>query len=409
MPFNIQHIRQHFPILKEGTYLDSAATAQKPQIVIDAMKGFYETVNANVHRGMHVLSEKATVAYEDARVTVQKFINASSPEEIIFTSGTTESINLVAKTWGKENISEDDAVVLTLLEHHSNITPWMQLKDDNDCAIEWVELNAEENIDLTQLDAHLKKGNVKLVAVTGQGNVTGVRPPLKEIIAQAHKAGALVLIDAAQLITHHPTDVQDLDCDFLAFSGHKIYGPTGVGILYGKRKLLEKMPPFLTGGGMIAEVKHDHFTCAGLPTKFEAGTPPIAQAVGLRTAIDWLSQFNWSDIEAHEGKLITQAIEELQNIEGLTILGTKNQKLETKKQRASGCISFTVTGIHPHDLTDIIGQKGVYLRAGHHCAQPLHEHFGVPASTRLSVGIYNSKEDIKKVAPAIEEAMNVFK
>ena len=402
MSLNTLQIRQQFPILQQGTYLDSAATAQKPQLVIDAMKGFYETANANVHRGMHVLSEKATLAYEDARVTVQKFINASSPEEIIFTSGTTESINLVAKTWGKENISEDDAVVLTLLEHHSNITPWMQLKDDNDCAIEWVELNAEENIDLTQLDAHLKKGNVKLVAVTGQGNVTGVRPPLKEIIAQAHKAGALVLIDAAQLITHHPTDVQDLDCDFLAFSGHKIYGPTGVGILYGKRKLLEKMPPFLTGGGMIAEVKHDHFTCAGLPTKFEAGTPPIAQAVGLRTAIDWLSKFKWTDIEAHEQSLIEKTFRELKKISGLTILGPNNPN------KIFGCISFTIDGIHPHDLTDIIGQKGVYLRAGHHCAQPLHDHYGVPASTRLSIGIYNTEDDIEKVRPAIEETKNVF-
>jgi len=278
----------------------------------------------------------------------------------------------------------------------------MQLKDEKDCSIEWIELDSEVNVDLHQLNEHLAKGNIKLVAVTGQSNVTGVRPPLKEIIAQAHEAGALVLVDAAQLSAHHPIDVQKLDCDFLAFSGHKLYGPTGIGILYGKRKILDSMPPFLTGGGMIAEVKHDHFTCAGLPTKFEAGTPPIAQAVGLRAAIDWLSQFNWSDIETHEQLLIEKAFEELQKIDGLTILGPSDPK------NISGCISFTVEGIHPHDLTDIIGQKGVYLRAGHHCAQPLHEHFGVPASTRLSVGIYNTEEDIEKVAPAIIEAQKIF-
>ncbi|MBU0766726.1 SufS family cysteine desulfurase [Patescibacteria group bacterium] len=400
--FDLKQIRREFPILKEGTYLDSAATAQKPKIVIDALKNFYETENANVHRGMHTLSEKATAAFEGARTSVQKFINAKSSEEIVFTSGTTESINLVAKTWGKENVGEDDAIVLTLLEHHSNITPWIQLKDENDCAIEWVELDKDENINLTQLSEHLIKGNVKLVAVTGQSNVTGVRTPLKGIIKKAHEAGALVLVDAAQLIAHHPIDVQDLDCDFLALSGHKLYGPTGVGVLYGKRELLESMPPFLTGGGMIAEVKRDHFTCAGLPTKFEAGTPPIAQAVGLRIAIDWLSQFNWSDIEAHEQSLIEKAFQELNKIEGLTILGPSDPK------NISGCISFSVDGIHPHDLTDIVGQKGVFMRAGHHCAQPLHEHYGIPASTRLSVGIYNNEDDIAKVAPAIEEAKKIF-
>ncbi|MCF7844313.1 MAG: SufS family cysteine desulfurase [Kiritimatiellales bacterium] len=402
MSFNHSDIRLQFPILKKGTYLDSAATAQKPQVVIDSMKHFYETENANVHRGMHMLSEKATTAFEEARTSVQKFINAKSAEEIIFTSGSTEGINLVAKTWGKENLGEEDSVLITLLEHHSNITPWIQLKDENDCAVEWVELDQNENIDITQLDKHLANGNVKLVAITGQSNVTGVRTPLKEIINKTHEAGALALVDAAQLSAHHPIDVQDLECDFLVLSGHKLYGPTGIGVLYGKRELLESMPPFLTGGGMIKEVKRDHFTCAAIPTKFEAGTPPIAQAVGLRTAIDWLLQFNWEDIEAHERSLIEKSFSELRKIEGLTILGPSDPK------NISGCLSFVIDGIHPHDLTDIIGQKGVFMRAGHHCAQPLHEHYGIPASTRLSIGIYNNGEDIEKITPAIQEAIKIF-
>lgn len=349
-----------------------------------------------------MLSEKATTAFEEARTSVQKFINAKSAEEIIFTSGSTEGINLVAKTWGKENLGEEDSVLITLLEHHSNITPWIQLKDENDCAVEWVELDQNENIDITQLDKHLANGNVKLVAITGQSNVTGVRTPLKEIINKTHEAGALALVDAAQLSAHHPIDVQDLECDFLVLSGHKLYGPTGIGVLYGKRELLESMPPFLTGGGMIKEVKRDHFTCAAIPTKFEAGTPPIAQAVGLRTAIDWLLQFNWEDIEAHERSLIEKSFSELRKIEGLTILGPSDPK------NISGCLSFVIDGIHPHDLTDIIGQKGVFMRAGHHCAQPLHEHYGIPASTRLSIGIYNNGEDIEKITPAIQEAIKIF-
>jgi len=412
MLLSTQKIREQFPFLKEGViYLDSAATAQKPQCILDAMQKFYETENANVHRGVNELTEKATNAYENARKVVQKFINANYPEEIIFTKSCTESINLVAKTWGKKNLNEEDRVALTLLEHHSNIVPWLQLTEETGTEIDWIDIDDNGELQLKQLEEVLSKGNVKLLGITGQSNVLGIRPPLEEVIPMAHKAGALVLMDVAQLIAHHTVDVQKLDCDFLAFSGHKLYGPTGIGILYGKREILESIPPFLGGGGMIKEVAESYFTSADIPQKFEAGTPPIAQAVGLKAAIEWLSQFEWEDIEEHENKLIEKAIQELSSINGLTILPSTNQRTsELVNQRTiSGCISFVIKDIHPHDLTDILGEKKIFMRAGHHCAMPLHKRLGVDASTRLSISIYNTEEEIAKVKHAIEEAMGIFK
>lgn len=408
MALDVSSIRRQFPILTQTVdehpliYLDSAATAQKPQAVLDRMTKFYEEENANVHRGMHVLAERATVAYEHSRETVQNFINAKHPEEIIFTKSCTEAINLAAVSLLRGGIfNEGDCVVLSVLEHHSNIVPWLQLKERKGIEIKWIDIDDHGQLQLTQLDAFLREGNVKLVSVTAQSNVIGVCPPLIEIIAAVHKHGALVLVDAAQSIAHHPTDVQALDCDFLAFSGHKLYGPSGIGVLYGKRDLLQSMPPFLGGGMMINEVHQDRFTPAELPQKFEAGTPPVAEAVGLAAAIEWLKQFSWKDIKAHELHLLKVAYDELRSIPNLKLIGIHNSQLPTH----GGCLSFVIDGIHPHDLTEILGRKGICLRAGHHCTQPLHRRLGVTASTRLSVGIYNTEEEIKAALQAILSAI----
>ncbi len=404
-------IRDQFPLLAKQIdgnpliYLDSAATSQKPQAVLDRMDRFYKEENANAHRGMHVLAERATVAYEDARKTVQKFVNAKHADEIVFTKNCTEAINLVAKSWGRTNMQQGDVIVLSILEHHSNIIPWLQLKEERGMELKWIDSDDEGRLNMNQLAGFLSEGNVKMVAITAQSNVLGVRPPLEKIISSAHEHGALVLIDAAQSVAHHPTDVQALDCDFLAFSGHKLYGPTGIGVLYGKRKLLESMPPFLGGGGMIQEVTMDGFTAADVPQRFEAGTQPIAEAVGLAAAIDWLGQYSWTDIEAHEQKLLRAAIDSLRTIPKLRILPSLSPNSEVRSP-PSGCISFVIDGVHPHDLTEILGRRGICLRAGHHCTQPLHKKLGVAASTRLSVGIYNTVEEITALPPKIAESVD---
>ena len=408
MTLKPSQIRSQFPFLdsREGgrpiVYLDNAATTQKPQAVLDALHNFYVHDNANVHRGMHGRAERATIAYENARKAVQKFLNAAYPEEIVFTKNCTEAINLVAACWGRKFLKKGDIIVLSMLEHHSNTIPWFQLREEQGITIKWIDIDDEGNLKLEMLDDFLKKKKVKLVAITGQSNVLGTRPPLKKIIKKSHDAGALVLVDAAQLIAHHPIDVRDLDCDFLAFSGHKIYGPTGIGVLYGKSEYLEAMSPWLGGGMMIQEVTLDRFMPADIPQKFEGGTPPIAQTVGLGAAIDWLSQFAWKDIEEHESALIQKAVEVLSTIDGLTILGT------TELPTSSGPLSFTLKNIHPHDLTDILGQRDICLRAGHHCAQPLHKRLGITASTRLSVGIYNTMAEIELLPKAIEEIKKIF-
>ena len=439
MKLDIQDVRSHFSAFageNAPVYFDSAATAQTPDDVIDAMDEYYRTYCANVHRGMHALTEQATLRYEDARKTVGKWIGAKFTREIVFTKNCTEAINLVARTWGDANLDEGDVIAVSLLEHHSNIVPWQQLAERKGAKIEWIEIDNDGQLKMDSLDeilsggkvkhhnpkkdgsskAHQKnnaepgvaaaeqsgaeRSRVKLVAVTGQSNVLGTRPDIKAITQKAHDAGALVLIDAAQLIGHHTVDVQDVDCDFLAFSGHKLYGPTGVGVLYAKRDLLEEMPPFLGGGMMIHEVKKDGFSPAESPQKFEAGTPPIAQAIGLAAAIDWLGQFSWEDIEKHEEDLLKAARKMLESIDDLTLFGPKD---------ASGCISFVTDGAHPHDLTDILGQKHIALRAGHHCTQPLHEKLGVPATTRLSVGIYNTVEEIHTVKEGMQKALELLR
>ncbi|MDA0375916.1 MAG: SufS family cysteine desulfurase [bacterium] len=391
---SINEIRRQFPILgsNEVIYLDSAASAQKPQAVLDAVHRFYTEDNANVHRGMHALAEKATVDYENARRAVATFIGAAK-HEIVFTSGCTGSINLVAKTWGKANLKKGDTIALSVLEHHSNIVPWQQLAEEIGIILKWIDIDEDGTLLLDDF------ANVKLVCITGCSNVLGTTPDLKLIVEKAHAAGAKVLVDAAQLVVHERIDVANLDCDFLAFSGHKLYGPTGVGVLYGKRELLENMPAFMGGGMMIGHVTKEGFTTAEIPSKFEAGTPPIAQAIGLHAAIDWLSKYSWEDIQKHEQQLINTAIESLKSIKGLRILGLPQ----------TGCVSFVIDGVHPHDLTEIVGRNGVSLRAGHHCAEPLHERLGVNASTRMSFGIYNTKEDIQKAVQEIKAAMQILK
>lgn len=397
MSLDSQDLRRQFPFLHQDPtpiYLDSAASAQKPQAVIDAIEHAYIS-SANVHRGLHAFAEISTTNYEAARDTVRSFTNAAHSDEIIFTRNSTEGINLVARSFGS-SLKKGDRIILSLLEHHSNIVPWLQLKEERGIEIEWIDIDGEGHLRMDEYAEAISSGNVKLVSISGQSNVLGIRTPLKEIISMAHKAGARVLVDGAQLIAHTLVDVQDLDCDFFVFSGHKLYGPTGIGVLYGKRELLRSMPPFLGGGMMIREVTTEMFTPADPPQKFEAGTPPVSEAIGLRAAIEWLQTMPIQDREAHEHQLITHAHRELQKIEGLHILGPQNPA------ERSGVISFTIDGTHAHDLTDILGQKGFALRAGHHCTQPLHDHLGIVASTRLSVALYNTTEEIDALIPEIK-------
>lgn len=385
-------------------YLDSAATTQKPAAVLDAMRDFYEHSNANAHRGLHAFADVATEKYEDARATVQQFLSARYSDEIIFTRNATEAINLVAKSWGKANLKKGDVVVLSIAEHHSNIVPWLQLKEEVGIELTWIDIDDEGFLKMDTYDAALAKGNVKLVAITAQSNVLGTRNDIGMIGKKAHDAGANVLVDAAQLVAHvDACDVVAMQCDFLVFSGHKIYGPTGIGVLYARRELLKDMPAFLGGGMMIREVTKDGYTTADAPMKFEAGTMPVADAVGLAAAIDWFRSIHGSDRVRHEQELMTRALEQVQAIDGLSILGTEDA---TKRH---GCIALIIDAIHPHDLTDILGQEGCALRAGNHCAQPLHDRLGINASARLSFGLYNTIDEIDTLIPEIEKAVRILK
>lgn len=406
MALDLTEIRSHFAALQEKVppvYLDSAATAQTPDVVISATDEYYRTYCANVHRGMHGLTERATLAYEDARRTVAVFLGAKYPSEIVFTKNCTESVNLVARTWAEENLQKGDTVVLSVLEHHSNIVPWQQLAARKGVELEWIGIDNEGNLHIRELDAALETGTVKLVALTGLSNVLGTLPDSTTIAKKVHDVGALLLLDAAQLAAHHKIDVQEIDCDFLALSGHKLYGPTGIGVLYAKRDLLREMPPFLGGGMMINDVTTHGFSAAESPSKFEAGTPPIAQAIGLKAAIDWLSKYSWKDKEAHEQNLLEACTQMLSAQEGVTMFGPK------KATHRSGCISFTVKNVHPHDLTDLLGQEGIALRAGHHCTQPLHKHLGVPATSRVSFGMYNSVQEIDELEKGMKKALDILK
>lgn len=400
--------RTDFPILareingKPLAFLDSAASSQKPIAVLDAMDHFMRTSYANIHRGAYTLSEEATRAYERARKNVAKFINARSAREVIYTRNTTESINLVARTWADANLRPGDAIVLTEMEHHSNIVPWQLAAQRTGARIYYTPLTDEGELDLAAYGALLEQHRPRLVAVTQMSNVLGTMPPLGEIIAKAHAIGALVLVDGAQGAPHLPVDVRALDCDFYAFSAHKMLGPSGIGILWGRAELLEEMPPFMGGGDMIREVTLTGSTWNDLPWKFEAGTPAITEAVGLGAAIDYLRQLGMERVHEHERALTSYALERLRAIPGLMIYGPP------AAERRGGVVSFTLGDIHAHDLATLLDREGVAVRAGHHCAQPLMERYQVAATARASFYVYTTSGEIDALADALERARAVF-
>jgi cysteine desulfurase/selenocysteine lyase len=403
--YDIAAIRNDFPILQERingqplAYLDNAATAQKPQAVIEAITNYYCKINANVHRGIHTLSEQASRAYADARCAVQNFINAKHANEIVFVRGTTEAINLVAQTYGLHNINAGDEIIVSAMEHHSNLVPWQLLAKQKGATLKVIPVNAASELDM----AHYRKlfsAQTKLVAVTHMSNVLGTVNPIREIIQVAHENNAVVLIDGAQAISHLSVDVQVLDCDFYVFSAHKLYGPTGVGILYAKKQWLAKMPPYQTGGGMISHVSFEKTEYAGLPEKFEAGTPNIAGAIGLHAAIKYIQKLGLENIALHEHRLLATAQAALKKIKGLSIVGNAVSK--------AAVISFVLNGIHPHDIATILDSEGVAIRAGHHCAEPLMHQLGLTATARASFGLYNTDSEIESLLMGIAKAQRIF-
>ena len=404
---NVAAIREDFPILqqivngKSLVYLDSAATSQKPEVVIQAMDEHYRKFNANIHRGVYYLAEEATARYEGARKKIQKFINAKSNREIINTRNATESINLVAYSWGRANIHEGDEIVSTVLEHHANIVPWQLLAKEKNAKLKFI--GADENAVLRLEDIEtLITEKTKLVAVTMASNVAGTITPIKSIIDRAHAVGAVIVVDAAQAVPHMPVDVQALDCDFLAFSGHKMLGPF-VGILYGKRALLEKMEPFLGGGDMIREVHLDYSKWNDLPWKFEAGTPAIAEAIGLGVAVDYLTALGMENVRAHEREITTYALDKMSAVDGIRILGPTNP------DERGGVVAFSIPEAHPHDVAQIFDREGICVRGGHHCAMPLHEYYGIAATTRASFYVYSVPEEIDKLVETLKKVKQIFK
>lgn len=407
MSYDVDRIRADFPILSRDVrpgvklvYLDSTATSQKPRAVVEAMNEFYLRSNSNIHRGVHALAEEATALYEQARVKAAHFINAARPQEVVFTRNTTESINLVARTWARENLKDGDLVVLTEMEHHSNLVPWQILADERHLRLEFIPVTDEGLLDLDGYARLLNQGP-RLVAFTHMSNVLGTITPAAEIIRLAHAAGALTLIDGAQSVPHIGVDVQALGVDFLAFSAHKMCGPTGIGVLYGKFGLLDEMPPFLGGGDMIKEVKLRSFRPNSVPHKFEAGTPAIAEAVGFGTALDYLAEIGMDQISTHERQVVEYALERLEEVPGVRVLGPSADK-------KGGVASFTLDGVHPHDVAQILDRDGIAVRAGHHCAQPLHERFGVPASTRASFYLYSTEREVDALIEGLYKVKKVF-
>ncbi|MFM8367452.1 MAG: cysteine desulfurase [Chloroflexota bacterium] len=407
MTLNVDQVRKDFPILDRETangkrviYLDSTATSQKPVQVIEAMNDYYRRSNANIHRGVHTLAEEATTMYEGARERIAKFINASSAREVIYTRNTTESINLVAYSWARANLKAGDLVVLTEMEHHSNLVPWHMLQAERGIELDFIPVTEEGLLDLEAYKTLLNR-TPKLVSFTHMSNVLGTINPAAEIIKLAHTVGAVVLVDGAQSVPHLAVDVQALDADFYAFSAHKMCGPTGIGILYGKSALLEAMPPFLGGGDMIKEVKLRSFRPNTLPHKFEAGTPAIAEAVGFGAAVDYLTRVGMKDIAAHEHEITEYALDRLEEIPGVKLFGPSADK-------KGGVAAFTLEGVHPHDVAQILDQDGIAVRAGHHCAQPLHEKFGIPATSRASFYLYSTKEEVDMLVKGLYKVKEMF-
>lgn len=400
-------IRSYFPILNQEingnplVYLDSAATSQKPVQVIEALSKYYEFDNSNVHRGVHTLGNRATDAYEGAREKVRQFINAKSTEEVIFTRGTTTGLNMVASSYGRANVSEGDEIVITYMEHHSNLIPWQQLAKATGATLKYIDMQPDGTLAMEDIEKTITD-KTKIVSMTFASNVLGTHNPIKEVAAIAHKHGAVMVVDGAQGVPHFHTDVQDLDCDFLAFSGHKMCGPTGIGVLYGKKEHLEKMEPVEFGGEMINFVGLYDSTWADLPAKFEAGTPIIAGAIGLGAAIDFLNEIGIDSIIAHEQELSKYAFEALTTIDGLTIYGPQDP------MKRSGLVTFNIDDVHPHDLATALDSQGIAVRAGHHCAQPLMKWLNCVATARASFYVYNTKEEIDKLADGVRFTKEYF-
>lgn len=398
-------VKKDFPIFEQTihghklAYLDSGASAQKPRQVIDAMTHFYESDYANIHRGVHELSQRATALYDDGRRAVQKFLGAEHEDEIIFTRGATDAINLLACSWGRTFLKKGDEVVLTRLEHHANIVPWQMLRDEIGIVLRVVPFQENGEVLLEDVKAELSD-KTKLVSVAHVANAFGTILPVKEIAAAAHAVGALIMIDGCQAVPHLPVNVQDIDADFYVFSGHKIYGPTGIGALYGKRSILKDMPPYQGGGDMITSVTFEKTTFQEPPMRFEAGTPPIAEVIGMHAAIDYITGLGWDVAVAHEKELTVYAHEQLAAIDGISLVGTAPHKC--------GIVSFVMKGVHPHDIGTILDDEGVAIRAGHHCAQPAMEALGLMATVRASFGIYNTKEDIDALVHGLHKVREIF-
>ena len=400
-------LRDDFPILtreiRPGVpliYLDNAATSQKPISVIESMNQFYLQQNSNIHRGIHQLAEEATIEYEEARVRIAAFIGADSWQEIVFTRNTTEAINLLAYSWGRNKLDPGDRVLSTEMEHHANIVPWHMLAESHGVELDFIPVTQDGKLDLEAYKLLLKK-EPKLVTFAHMSNVLGTINPVAEMTALAHEAGALVIIDAAQSIPHLSVDVTAIDVDFMAFSGHKMLGPTGIGVLYGKKALLNEMPPFLGGGDMIRRVQLDGFTTNDTPYKFEAGTPAIAEAIGFGVAIDYLENLGMDNVFAHEQEMIAYALERLEEVPGLRVYGPE-------AEAKGGVASFTFEGVHPHDVAQILDQDGIAVRAGHHCAMPIHEKLCIPATTRASFYIYNTTEEVDALIEGLYEVKKIF-
>jgi cysteine desulfurase / selenocysteine lyase len=402
----LESVRSEFPILArevEGrpiAYLDSAATAQKPAAVIEAIDSYYRNSNANVHRSMHVLAAEAEELYEGGRRKVAELIGAR-PGEVVFVRNATEAINLVRFTWAREHVGPGDVVLITAMEHHSNVVPWQLLCQERGARLEYLEIDAQGQLDLSDLDERLA-GGVKLVAVAHVSNVLGTINPVAEIAERAHAAGATVLVDGAQAVPQFPVDVTATGADFYAFTGHKMYGPTGIGVLWGRRELLDEMPPFLGGGSMIKQVEDDHSTWAAVPAKFEAGTPAIAESAGLGAAADFMTGLGMDAVRAHERELTAYALERLSGLAGVTLYGPMDAA------ERGALVSFTVDGIHPHDLAELCNREAVAIRAGHHCAQPLMRRLGVPATARASFAVYSMPDEVDRLVAALETAKTVF-
>src|SRR5262245_28152403 len=401
-------LREAFPILQQTVhdgrplvFLDNAASTQRPRQVIEVLRRVYEHDYANVHRGIHTLSERSTAQYEEARRKVQAFVGAEHEREIIFTPGSTASINTVARSWGDANVRAGDEILVTTMEHHSNLVPWQQLAERKGAVIRHIPITDDGQLILDMLDTLLSE-RTKIVAVASVSNVLGTVNPIAEIARRAHAAGAVVLVDAAQSVPHLPTDVRALGADFLAFSGHKMLGPSGIGVLYGREELLDAMPPFLGGGSMINRVWIDHFTPTEIPAKFEAGTPPIASAIALGAAIDYLNAIGLEAVQRHEHELARYAYERLQSIDGLTILGPP-------PEQRSGLVSFTLNSVHAHDVAQVLDLHGIAVRAGHHCTQPLHDRLGITSSSRASFYLYNTPAEVDLLAEVVGQIQERFR